>query len=279
MLLEKIAIGKTLEIEVDREGYRYHLVSKVEKTGIIRVCVTAIKSNGITFNFRPKDEIRLVYRDEHQMWEWTKVKAGTMKLDGEMVHYFDIINKGQSFNRRNAFRVILDEDVDAGFFNVPGNPIKAASIPMVKEVQQIIYDEEGNEVEKSQITPDMVGKLRVEKKEQVVPMTGVTKEYIHINIKDVSENGIGIFTNTKLNIDDGFFVGIPSSYGELLARAKVVRSVELKGDRKYRYYYGCTYTESDKRIILYIYDIQRKLIKKRKEKEEFEASMRAKKGR
>ena len=279
MLLEKIPIGKTLEIEVDREGYRYHLVSKVEKTGIIRVCVTAIKSNGITFNFRPKDDIRLIYRDENQMWEWTKVKAGTMKLDGDMVHCFDIINKGQSFNRRNAFRVILDEDVDIGYFNVPEKSVKVASIPMIKEIQQVIYDEEGNEVDKKKVTADMVGKLRIENKESMVPMPGVTKEYIPVNIKDVSENGIGIFTNTKLNIDDGFFVGIPSPDGALLARAKVVRGVELKGDRKYRYYYGCTYTESDKRIILYIYDIQRKLIKKRKEKEEFEASIRAKKGR
>ncbi len=279
MLLERIPIGKTLEIEVDREGYRYHLVSKVEKTGIIRVCVTAIKSNGITFNFRPKDEIRLVYRDENQMWEWTKVKAGTMKLDGDMVHYFDIVNKGQSFNRRNAYRVILDEDVEIGYFNIPENPIKAAKIPMVKEVQEILCDEDGNEIDKKQVTPDMVGKLHVEKKERMVPMTGVTKEYIPVNIKDVSENGIGIFTNTKLNIDDGFFVGIPSSYGALLARAKVVRSVELKGNRQYRYYYGCTYTESDKRLILFIYDIQRKLIKKQKERREFEDSVRAKKGK
>ena len=32
MLLENIALGKTMEIYVDRDGYRYRLVSKVEKT-------------------------------------------------------------------------------------------------------------------------------------------------------------------------------------------------------------------------------------------------------
>ncbi len=277
MLLEKIPLGKTLEIYVDREGYRYHLVSKVEKTGVRRVCVTAIKSNGLNFNFRPKDDIRLVYRDEHQMWEWTKVKAGTAKLDGDLVHYFEIVNKGQSFNRRNAYRVILDEEVDIGYFHVSDNPIKYSSLPMVKEEYEVMLDAEGQEIEKKQVTPEMVGVVRMEKRERAIPLEGAKKEYIPVNIKDISENGMGIFTNSKLNLEDEFFVGIPSSYGELLTKARVVRGVELKGERKYRYYYGCTYTESDKRLILYIYDIQRKLIKKHKEKEEFEASIRAKK--
>ena len=31
MLLENIPLGRTLEIYIDREGYRYRLVSKVEE--------------------------------------------------------------------------------------------------------------------------------------------------------------------------------------------------------------------------------------------------------
>ena len=46
MLLEKIPLGKTLEIIVEREDYRYRLISKVEDTNDRRVCVTAIASNG-----------------------------------------------------------------------------------------------------------------------------------------------------------------------------------------------------------------------------------------
>ena len=105
MLLENIALGKTMEIYVDRDGYRYRLVSKVEKTGVKKICLTAIMAGGRAFKFRPEDKIRLVYRSEDQMWEWLNVKAGLAKLDDEPVHYFEIVNKGQSFNRRQAYRV------------------------------------------------------------------------------------------------------------------------------------------------------------------------------
>ena len=76
MLLEKIPLGKTLEIFVEREDYQYHLISKVEDTNEFRVCVTAIASHGRYFEFLPTDRIRLVYRDEESMWEWSKVRAG-----------------------------------------------------------------------------------------------------------------------------------------------------------------------------------------------------------
>lgn len=50
MLLENIPLGKTLEIFVEREDYRYRLVSKVEDTNAFRVCVTAIASSGRFLN-------------------------------------------------------------------------------------------------------------------------------------------------------------------------------------------------------------------------------------
>ncbi|MDE6852256.1 MAG: hypothetical protein K2J67_07175 [Lachnospiraceae bacterium] len=102
MILEKLPLGKTLEIYIDREGYRYRLVSKVEDATGQRVCVTLIAANGRAFQFRDEDEIRIVYRDEDQIWEWPQVKGGLAKLEGTPVHYFDISNPGRSFNRRNA---------------------------------------------------------------------------------------------------------------------------------------------------------------------------------
>ena len=107
MLLENIPLGKTLEIFVDREDYRYRLVGKVEDTNEFRVCVTAISSSGRFFEFLPEDNVRIVYRDQNFMWEWDKVKAGLAKLEGFPVHYFQIVDKGKTFNRRNAYRGIL----------------------------------------------------------------------------------------------------------------------------------------------------------------------------
>ena len=51
MLLENIPLGRTLEIYIDREGYRYRLVSKVEEAKSNQVCVSLIASNGRAFQF------------------------------------------------------------------------------------------------------------------------------------------------------------------------------------------------------------------------------------
>lgn len=273
MLLENIAIGKTLEIYIDREGYRYHLVSKVEQTGVRRIFVTAITANGRAFLFHPEDDIKIVYRDEEQMWEWPKVKAGLAKLEGAPVHYFDIVNKGNSFNRRNAYRVDVNEEVEFGYYDVPNSRDRSSVPAVIKEEYQVIVDENGKEIESSEESKS--GKLSIEKRYRIVPAEDVKPHMVKAHLKDISENGLGLFCNERLSIDDGFFVEIPSSYGKLMTRAKVVRMDDRSADnRRYRYYYGCTYTESDKRLMKYIFEIQRKRIKNKREQKLYEEAIR-----
>lgn len=273
MFLENIELGKTLEIYVDRDGYRYRLVSKVEQTSVRRICVTAITANGRAFLFRPTDEIRIVYRDDEQMWEWMQVKAGLAKLEGEPVHYFEISNKGRSFNRRNAYRVSINEDVEIGYYELPEKPGRTSVEPLVDEEYEVIVDENGNEVELAE--GDVSGNYTVEKRIRKVPAE-ILPHRVKAHVKDISETGLGVFCNEKLNIDDGLFVSIPSSYGKLMTRATVIRMDDQNtANRKYRYYYGCIYTESDQRLIKYIYEVQRKHIKKQREQKAFEASVRA----
>ncbi len=279
MLLENIMLGKTLEIYVDREGYRYRLVSKVEQTGVRRICVTAIRAGGKAFLFKPGDDIRLVYRDEEQMWEWMHVKAGMAKLEGEPVHYFDIVNKGRSFNRRNAYRVRVGEDVEISYYILPEDGKKTAVMPMTEEEYDVIVRGRGVETEATK--EEIERGAHTEKRMRIVPMPGLVVTRADVHIKDISETGMGIFSNKRLDIGDNFSLEIPSSYGKLKTRATVIRMDDLEStNNKYRYYYGCIYTESDKRLIRYIFDIQRKTIKKQREKREFEAGFReAQKGK
>jgi hypothetical protein len=273
VLLENIALGKTLEVYVDRDGYRYRLVSKVEKTGVKRVCLTAIMAGGRAFKFRPEDNIRLVYRSEDQMWEWLNVKAGLGKLDDEPVHYFEIVNKGQSFNRRQAYRVAIDADVDIVFYQVPGNRQRLSYAPLVKEEYEALVDVNGVELEREEDSRS--GKIFIEKRLRMVPMKEAVEKKARGFVHDISETGMGFYSNELLEKDNRFYTRIPSDYGPLLVRCVVVRvDDQVKGNRKYRYYYGCIYEESDQKLIRYIYDIQRKQIQKQRDRREFESSVR-----
>lgn len=267
MLLENVPLGRTMEVHVIREDYHYRLVSKVEDVNEHRVCMTAIASNGRFFNFKPEDKISLVYRDKETMWEWNRVKVALAKLDGISVHYFEIRDQGKSINRRDAYRVKLLKEILIGFYTVPGKPQKYAEVPLLSSDEEKLRIEENLSKVKEwerflpkggNLSPEELARLRpvIEKPTRVPGM-----------IRDISESGAGIFCNVLFQPGDGIFVEIPSSYGKLAVQAQVVRSSKLSGGQ-YTYYYGCAITKSDQKLLRYIYDVQRKILKKQSENEE-----------
>lgn len=253
MILENIPLGRTLEIYIDREGYRYRLVSKVEDASAKRVCVTLIAANGRAFQIRAEDDIRLVYRDEDQIWEWPQVKGGLTRLDDTPVHYFEISNPGRSFNRRNAYRVALNEHIEIGYYISSQSSKKYSDSPVFGA---LLGDKEGKEKEKEE--------------EEVLDPEAVVPRYVKGMIKDVSETGIGIYTDFEFDTGDGLFLDLPSDYGLLEIKATVIRKDELMlraSNQRYKYYYGCVYHCTDRRLIKMIYDIQRETLKRNKYRE------------
>ena len=119
------------------------------------------------------------------------------------------------------------------------------------------------------------GKIFIEKRLRMVPMKEAVEKKVRGFVHDISETGMGFYSNELLEKDNSFYTRIPSDYGPLLVRCVVVRvDDQVKGNRKYRYYYGCIYEESDQKLIRYIYDIQRKQIQKQRDRREFESSVR-----
>lgn len=242
MLLKNIKMGKVIEIYIDRENYRYRLASKVEDASEKRVCVTLLASNNKVFTFRPNDKVKIVYRDSDQLWEWENVKAGIVKLDGVLVHCFEITNKGKSFNRRNAYRISLGDEILIGYYSIPDSNVKLSDVPVSEEKEDEKTDDVIYELEKPEIVQGIV--------------------------KDISATGVGICTNADFQKQDSFFFEIPSTYGSLKVKAQVIRYTALRAtNNRYSNYYGCIITQTDKKLIKYIYDIQREQLKTQKEKQ------------
>ncbi|MBE5931387.1 MAG: PilZ domain-containing protein [Lachnospiraceae bacterium] len=111
MLIKEMVLGRKLEVLVDREGYNYRLVSKIEGTTDGTVAVSAIVAKGRMFHFEEGDNVTIVYRGEERMWKWEHVKPGLARLEGETVHTFSSGEKGQVYNRRDSFRVPIGENL------------------------------------------------------------------------------------------------------------------------------------------------------------------------
>lgn len=243
MLLENIPIGKTLEIFVDRDDFRYRLVSKVEDVNAFRVCVTAITSRGHYFQFRSSDRVRLVYRDDQIMWEWDFVRAGLAKLGNTPVHYLQIHDKGKSFNRRGAYRLKILEYAEVQYYVVPGEKNTLAEIPEVS-------------------VSDM-DHMSKEQKDMILNMSTPREE--KCMIKDISESGMGLYSDKQFQVGDEIFLEVNTSYGPLPIKASVVRYAELEeGEADFKFLIGCELTQADQRLIRYIYDLQRKLLRQKK---------------
>lgn len=111
MLIKEMILGRKLEILVDREGYTYRLVSKVEGTAEGSVAVSAIVAKGRMFHFEETDDVTIIYRGGERMWKWDHVRTGVARLDGETVHTFSSREPGQIYNRRESFRVSIGESL------------------------------------------------------------------------------------------------------------------------------------------------------------------------
>lgn len=111
MLIKEMVLGRKLEVLVEREGYQYRLVSKIEGTTEFTVAVSAIVAKGRMFHFEEGDDVTIVYRGEERMWKWDHVKPGLARLDGETVHTFSSREQGQVYNRRDSFRVSIGESL------------------------------------------------------------------------------------------------------------------------------------------------------------------------
>lgn len=242
MLLENLAIGRSVEIFADRDEYCYHLTSKIEETSPRRLYITLIATSTRVFEFKPEDKIRIVYRDNDQIWEWANVKAGIVKRYGVKMHYFDIVDGGRSFNRRNAYRVNIDEEVMLGYYDQYGTTAKSA------DMQKFKLSDEAS-----------------------APPAMMVPNFVKGMVRDISATGVGICSNYEFSIDDGMFFSISSSYGKLTAKARVVRKVETNPSKnKYSNYYGCVLLQTDNKLSRHIVDIQREAINAQKQKQKEE---------
>lgn len=111
MLIKEMVLGRKLEVLVDREGYNYRLVSKIEGATDGMVAVSAIVAKGRMFHFEEGDDVTIVYRGEERMWKWEHVKPGLARLEGETVHTFSSREQGQVYNRRDSYRVPIGESL------------------------------------------------------------------------------------------------------------------------------------------------------------------------
>lgn len=230
MQIKEMKPGSSIDILVHREGYEYRLVSKVEEARETKLFISLIAARNRVFMFKPTDKIEFIYKQDERMFIWKNVKGSVSELDGERVHCLIAAPNGETYNRRSSFRVYLAEEM---YFT------------------RYIPKEEGITLE------------RLPNDEPIEDDPRFDKVRFRGFIKNLSENGIGIFTNEPLKEGDEFSFSYKTKYGNMNCVAMVRRITEEK-EGSYNNFFGCILEKADKRLGKYLFDIQRERLKRQR---------------
>ncbi len=246
MLLNEMMIGRPLEIFVTREGYHYRVVSKIEHVSDGCACVTPIASKTRVFEFLETYKIDLVYREEEKMWKWRSVVGGMTEVSGQKLHCFYSEEEGESFNRRNAYRVFVGEKL---------------------VVEYLVYD--AKHLRDFDLTQELHSEMVFNYDPDADAMRADCFRYVECRavLKDISEDGAGLYMDQKLEPGDEITFDFQTKdFGVINCRARIVRRLESR-QGSFRYYYGCRFKETSRNLSKYIYEMQRKQLRKaRKQK-------------
>jgi hypothetical protein len=242
MLLGEMKIGKPLEIFINRDGYNYRVVSKIEDATPGRVCITLIASAKRVFQFLESDVVDIVYRNDDRMWKWTNVKGSLIELEGETFHCIISRDNGEPYNRRNAYRVNIDERIS---------------------LQHKLMDKDKKDAVSQETKNSLAGRFGLDISSGLEACYSI--ETFEVLLRDISEVGVGFYSNELLLLEDEVAFEFNSKVGVIKCEAIIVRFFESRHG-SYRYYYGCRFTETSRTLTKYIYEMQRQELQRVKDK-------------
>lgn len=110
MIATELKLGQPIEIQIERDGYIYRLVSKVEATERNKIYISLITAADKVFRFENVDSVMVVCRTKERMWAWSNVIGKIELLEGQRVHVLYVQGEAESYNRREAFRVQIGKE-------------------------------------------------------------------------------------------------------------------------------------------------------------------------
>ncbi|MDE7299178.1 MAG: PilZ domain-containing protein, partial [Lachnospiraceae bacterium] len=230
-----------LEVYISRDGYHYRVVSKIVEVGEGHVCATLIASGARVFEFMPTDVVDLVYREDEHMWKWNSVQGSVVLLDGEKFHCFTTeVEEGESYNRRNAFRVPLEQELTIQY--------------LVRDLERL-HEVNDMEALHSQTEFDDDAELDALQEDcfRFVDCAAM--------LKDISELGAGLYANKRLEKGDELSFVLDTEFGKICCNSVIVRRTDSRLD-SFRYYYGCRFLETSRNLSRFVYEKQREQLKK-----------------
>jgi len=243
MFLGEVRIGRPLEIYITRDEYHYRVISRIEYAEDGCVCVTLIASGNRIFQFLDTDVIDIVYQETDRMWKWSNVKGAVVTVEGDKLHGFFSDEAGENYNRRNAFRMTYGREITVKYLVHDDVQLKNMQEEKALSSQRVYnYDKNTDGI-----------------KEECYKVIAC-----RAFLRDISENGVGIYTNEHFYPEDELTFTLDSNFGPIECKVAVVRMKD-NSTGSFRYYYGCRMLETSRSLTKFLYEQQRIQLQKASE--------------
>jgi len=171
--IEEISIGGAVELDVRCNGkfmnFRSDIVVVKEKS----ILVNSIKVGEQTIGFTDLCYINFLFKQEGKVFIWENVSVSLIKINGVVYHKIDLLGDGMQYNRRNAYRLYIGEEMPIYINTVSG--LSALSV-LIKDISEtgigFIFKEE--------LSTDRTFRFKFKDDKRVMDLSGmiIRKEYL-----------------------------------------------------------------------------------------------------
>jgi c-di-GMP-binding flagellar brake protein YcgR len=133
LLINSIVKGASMEVEVKCNGKTVCFHGEVAHVIDNSILTAPIKVNDQTIGFSDNCQINFLYVSEGKLYLWENVVVKLVRYDRNIYHKIDLYGEGKQFNRREAYRMYIGEDMPI-YVNTVSGPT-ALSV-LVKDISE-----------------------------------------------------------------------------------------------------------------------------------------------
>lgn len=166
MNLSDMSKGASVELVVKCNGKTMNFTSEIALVKDNYILIAGIKVNNQTVGFSDKCSIDFLYKIDGRVFIWEKVIVKLVKYDDDIFNKIDLLGDGKPYNRREAYRMYLGEDM-AIYVNAPTGPT-ALSV-LVKDISEsgVCF------ITKDDLDINRTFRLRLKDNDTIISLSGV----------------------------------------------------------------------------------------------------------
>lgn len=173
MLIDEIPNGANIEIEVRYCGHSMSFNSEVVLLYQNSILINPIAVNERSVGFNDKCRINLIVKVDGKVFLWENVDIRLVRYGGNIYHQISMEGEGKPYNRREAYRMYIGEDMPI-YINTAQGP-HAISV-LVKDISETGI----GFITKEELDIDRMIRLKIKDFNNIIVLSGVIvrKEYL-----------------------------------------------------------------------------------------------------